>query len=351
MVTAAVRPTFHTPEERRLRTTLTILAAFALSALLTFLFIRWVNGGRIVAVENHRSMHKGSVAVGGGWPLLTAAMTAFLLIWPLDATRSILVPAAVALALVSWADDRKALSPAWRLAAHLAASAAAVMALPGDALVLQGYLPFALDRLVAAMALAWFINLYNFMDGIDGIAGAETVAIAFGYAAITYASASDSAPLYGLALALGASALGFLLWNWSPARIFLGDVGSVPIGFLTGAMMLDLAVRHSLVAALLLPLYFAADATITLLRRIVRGERPWEAHRSHYYQRAALGLGSHAAVVMRVVTCNGALMIAAVLAITAPALAATLGVAAVAALLVNLERAARRRPAAARSCP
>jgi UDP-N-acetylmuramyl pentapeptide phosphotransferase/UDP-N-acetylglucosamine-1-phosphate transferase len=100
------------------------------------------------------------------------------------------------------------------------------------------------------------------------------------------------------------AAIGFLVWNWSPARIFLGDVGSVPLGYVLGFLLLDVAVRGYWKIALILPLYFLADATITLARRLLRGERVWQAHREHFYQQAVRrGLG-HAAVVKRVIAAD-----------------------------------------------
>ena len=324
-----------------MRSLVTILIAFGLSTALTHFFIRWVGARKIVAMENHRTMHTGAIATGGGLPLLAAALLSALALWPYAVAHSILVPCLAALVVVSWADDVKALNPALRLAVHIGATIAAIAALPRDALVFQGVLPFLADRLLAGLALVWFLNLYNFMDGIDGIAAAETVAIAAGYLAVTHAAGGADEALYGLALAAAGASLGFLVWNWAPARIFMGDVGSVPLGFLMGTMMLDLAVRCSLAAALILPLYFAADATITLLARVMRAERPWEPHRSHFYQRAAVALGSHAAVVTRVSMCNAVLILAAVLALRAPLLASAIAAAAVAALLINLERAAR----------
>ena len=185
------------------------------------------------------------------------------------------------------------------------------------------------------------MNLYNFMDGIDGIAAVETVTIAAGYLAVTAGGGTPS-PFEGLALAIAGATLGFLVWNWAPARIFLGDVGSVPLGFLTGALMLDLAVRTSLAAALILPLYFAADATLTLATRLARGEKPWEPHRDHAYQRAARGLSSHAAVTTQVLIVNSLLVIVAVLALSAPVPAFLLAAVLVGALLANLERSAWR---------
>lgn len=324
-----------------MRSLLTVIASGTLSAVLTFVFLRWVERRDIVAVENHRSMHKGRVAVGGGLPLLVSALAVFAALWPAGDLSPLLAPALAALAIVSWRDDIAAVNPVLRLSVHAAAAAAAVLSLPSDVLVLQGWLPYALDRLVAGVAIVWLINLTNFMDGIDGIAGAEVAAVAAGYAAVSLAADGGTSLYYGLALAMAGAAAGFLIWNWHPARIFMGDVGSVPLGFLMGLLMIDLAVRHSLAAAVILPAYFIADATITLLRRLAARERPWEAHRTHFYQRAAAATGSHARVVERVVVCNGVLIIAAVLAVTAPVLASAIAASAVVLLLLELERLAR----------
>jgi UDP-N-acetylmuramyl pentapeptide phosphotransferase/UDP-N-acetylglucosamine-1-phosphate transferase len=318
----------------------TLLAALLLAAALTRLYMRLIKDRRFVAQESHRSMHKGEVAVGGGWPLLTAALLVSVLLWPLGAAHSVLIPALATLAVISWWDDIGTLSPGPRLAVHSAAAALCLWWLPAGVLVLQGWLPLWLDRAVAFLALVWWINLYNFMDGIDGIAGTETASIALGYVAVTLAAGAAS-PLLGLALATAGASLGFLFSNWHPARIFMGDVGAIPLGFLTGWLLFDLAVHHSLAAAVILPLYYATDATLTLVKRIAHGERPWEPHRSHAYQRAARGLGSHAAVVKRIVLCNLVLIAAAVLSLTQPLAGVAIAVAAVAALMLSLEHAAR----------
>jgi UDP-N-acetylmuramyl pentapeptide phosphotransferase/UDP-N-acetylglucosamine-1-phosphate transferase len=137
---------------------------------------------------------------------------------------------------------------------------------------------------------------------------------------------------------------GFLIWNWHRARIFLGDVGSIPIGVLCGALLVDLAVTQSLAAAVILPLYYLADATFTLAKRWLRGEKIWQAHRTHTYQRAALAAGSHSAIVLRIAACNGALIGCALLALSAPALALMLASAAVALLMWHLETIAAGQP-------
>ena len=148
------------------------------------------------------------------------------------------------------------------------------------------------------------------MDGIDGLAGSETIAVALGYLALlTYAGLED--PFWRLALVIAASAAGYLFWNWHPAKVFMGDSGSIPLGFLLGWLMLDLALAGQWAAGLILPLYFVADATFTLLARARRGEKLWQAHRQHFYQRAVLGGATPSGVVWRVGATNAVLIVLA----------------------------------------
>ena len=276
---------------------LTALTAAALSALLTWAMIPWLQARGAVATENDRTMHSGVIPKGGGLPLLISVIAVTSAFHPLTALAPPLLAALVALAALSWRDDVRPLPAAVRFPVHLGAAALLVMTLPGDATVFQGWLPFALDRMFTVIALTWMMNLYNFMDGINGIAGAETVAIATGYVVIG-ATAASSLTYLPFAAALAGASAGFLVWNArEKALVFLGDVGSVPLGFLTGALMIDLAIKGYWAAALILPSYFLADATITLLQRLMRGEKVWQAHKSHFYQRAAQGYGRHIPVV------------------------------------------------------
>jgi UDP-N-acetylmuramyl pentapeptide phosphotransferase/UDP-N-acetylglucosamine-1-phosphate transferase len=203
---------------------------------------------------------------------------------------------AVLLAAVSWLDDLRGLSPIVRLLVQAVAVAIGVFVLPWP----QD--PFRLAAI--GLVWIWWINLFNFMDGIDGLAGSEAAAIGAGLLLLASVGAGADPALRTLAAAVIGAAIGFLVWNWSPARIFLGDVGSVPLGYVLGFLLLDLAVRGYWKIALILPLYFLADATITLARRLLRGERVWQAHREHFYQQAVRrGLG-HAAVVERVIAAD-----------------------------------------------
>ncbi len=212
--------------------------------------------------------------------------------------------AAALLALVCWIDDLHGLAPATRLIAQAAAAAVGLLALPEPANPLLAWLGPAIYFVAVGFIWLWWINLFNFMDGIDGIAGSEAAAIGCGLLLLAiFGKGADFSVALLAAAVLGAS-LGFLVWNWSPARIFLGDVGSVPLGYLSGFLLIGLAGAGRWKIAVILPLYFLADATITLGRRLFRGERVWKAHRQHYYQTAIIrGLG-HAAVVRRVIAAN-----------------------------------------------
>ena len=280
---------------------------------------------------NPRSSHVVPTPRGGGIALTGTVLllaAALILAGRLPWRLLWVLAGGAGLALVSWLDDRRGLSPVPRLLAQAVAVAAGSLALPTAPVAL---LPFV------ALIWLWSINLFNFMDGIDGLAAGEAAAIGAGLwlAAVAGTGVDGAAAL--LAGALTGAAIGFLLWNWSPARLFMGDVGSVPLGYLLGFVLLGLGLRGHWRIALILPLYFLADATLTLGRRLCRGEPVWQPHRRHFYQLAVQrGLG-HAAVTGRVLAADLVLIgagIAAERGWGAPALA--LAAATVALLLFAL---------------
>jgi len=311
-------------------------AAFLLSLIGTRLLIPALHR-RVLDQPNERSSHRVPTPRGGG----IAVVGAVLLVW-LGLTAAGRLPAgllpvaaaALGIAAVSWFDDLRGLSPVARLVAQLVAVAIGMDALPSRA-VFQGWLPPVLDDAAVALVWLWFVNLFNFMDGIDGIAGSEAAAVGIGL--VLVAPAPETA---WLAAAVAGAAAGFLVWNWAPARIFLGDVGSVPLGFLLGFLLLDAAAQGAWLPALILPAYFLADATLTLLRRLARGERVWQAHRQHFYQRAVQGGLGHAAIVRRVILADLLLIGCAWMAQRGWGLAALAAAAAVViVLLADLARA------------
>jgi UDP-N-acetylmuramyl pentapeptide phosphotransferase/UDP-N-acetylglucosamine-1-phosphate transferase len=263
-------------------------AAFAVT--LACLWLLLLPFGRRLMLDrpNERSLHARPVPRSGGIAIAAGIAAGAAMGEPaaLQSVGAILVVAG-ALAALSLADDIFTLPTLLRLAAQLAAAGAVLGLMPGAAAPLH----FA----ALLLAIAWYANLYNFMDGADGLAGGMAV---FGFGA--YAGAAYLAGHGALATASGsiaAASLAFLPANFHPARLFMGDVGSVPLGFLAGAFGV-LGWREE-VWPLWFPLLvfapFACDATLTLLKRLLRGERVWQAHKDHYYQRLVrMGFGHRA---------------------------------------------------------
>lgn len=318
------------------------LACSAASYAGTWAAIRLLMKRAIFDRPNERSSHSVPTPRGGGLAV-TAVLIAGAALWP-DARAEvwIVIAGLVALALLSWLDDLKGLSAALRLLVHAAVVAAALWMLPSDTLIFQGWLAPVADRIAAALLWIWFINLYNFMDGIDGISGVETFAIGFGLFLLSLLLPALTAEgRFGL-IAAGA-ACGFLLWNWHPARIFLGDVGSVPLGFFLGWLLLETAAAGQWAAALIMPLYYLADATITLAKRAACGEKVWLAHRQHFYQKPIQRGVAHDRVSRRIAASNAILIGLALLStITLPWLCLLFAVLVVAHLLLWMNRAAGR---------
>lgn len=192
--------------------------------------------------------------------------------------------AAFCLAAVGMIDDLRPIPVIPRLALQLATVTFLFATLPPQLRVFE-MIPLALERTFLVLGMLWFINLVNFMDGLDWMTVAEMLPMTLALAAFAFFGEAPS-NIMPIALALAGALLGFAPFNRPVARLFLGDVGSLPIGLLTGWCLLELASRQHFAAALLLPLYYLADATITLFRRIAKNERFWDAHRSHFYQRA-----------------------------------------------------------------
>jgi UDP-N-acetylmuramyl pentapeptide phosphotransferase/UDP-N-acetylglucosamine-1-phosphate transferase len=327
-----------------------IVAAGACSAglivLLGPLFRRYA-----LARPNARSSHTTPTPQGGGVAVILAVIltlgAAGASIGPQWAALADALPlgaAVVLLTVMGAVDDVIPIAVLPRLAMQAVAVILVVSMMPADLRAIP-IAPIAIERTAEVFAGLWFVNLVNFMDGIDWMTVAETVpstASIFIFALI--GAAPQPAGL--VALALCGAMLGFAPFNRPVAKLFLGDVGSLPIGLLLFWLLLQLAGSGHLAAALLLPLYYVADATITLLRRIVRGERITEAHRTHFYQLAVIRGFSVMTVVQLVFAANIALAALAALSIRASSLVVDLAVlmaggALVAALLFTMWRGKR----------
>jgi UDP-N-acetylmuramyl pentapeptide phosphotransferase/UDP-N-acetylglucosamine-1-phosphate transferase len=296
---------------------LTAFVAAAAAAYGAILWLRPLLTRVALARPNARSSHGEPTPQGGGIAVVGATLAVmvigFAALGPhggaTAAHMAAVVAATLLLALSGAADDIRGLAPTPRLALHIVAVAVVVYALPHDARLVP-MLPWWLERALLLLAGIWFVNLVNFMDGIDWMTVAEVVPVATGLA---IAGALGALPPLGTltAIALAGAMIGFAPFNRPVASLFLGDVGSVPIGLVLAWLLFLLASGGHLAAAVLLPLYYLADASITLARRLARGDRIWEAHRTHFYQRATDHGMSVRAIVGHVFAVNIALVVLA----------------------------------------
>lgn len=288
------------------------VAAFVLSVFLTSRMRSLALTKGILDIPNERSSHSVPVARGGGVAIVLATTGALSLLRvvglvPLDLFLAV-VGGGSLVAFVGFMDDRRRLSARVRLAVHFAAALWGIASLGGlpplhlaEQVDWTGWIGYSLGSL----AIVWVLNLFNFMDGIDGIAASEAIFMAWGGAFLTLmVGASAAVPV--LALVFGAACCGFLIWNWPPAKIFMGDVGSGYLGYMLAVLAIAASreASVSLVAWLILGGAFFVDATLTLSRRIFRGERPAEAHRTHAYQWLSRRWASHRKVTILILVIN-----------------------------------------------
>jgi len=306
-----------------------------------------------LARPNARSSHYEPTPQGGGVAVIVATLLAAWVGISLadttgaGASRDVLALtiAALALAATGAVDDIHPLTVGLRLALQCASVGLVLACIPADARIIPE-LPWWIERAGLLLGGVWFVNLTNFMDGIDWMTVAETVPIAGALILLGLMGVVPMPPLT-VAVALFGAIIGFAPFNRPVARLFLGDVGSLPIGLLLAWLLFHVAASGHLAAAVLLPLYYLADTALTLLRRALAREPIWQAHRSHYYQCATDGGYSVPAIVLRVFVLNlalGALAMVTVLRPHGSVSAAALGVGA-ALVGILLESFARGRKA------
>jgi UDP-N-acetylmuramyl pentapeptide phosphotransferase/UDP-N-acetylglucosamine-1-phosphate transferase len=265
-----------------------VVAAAMLSAGMTWaihpLLLR-----HALARPNARSSHRVPTPQGAGIAVTAATLVVSGAVLGCAGTIDLKIPvvifaASLFIAAVGFADDLKSIPILPRLLLQAVAVGAIIFAAPSDLRIVPAC-PLWIERVMLLLAGLWFVNLVNFMDGLDWMTLAETVPIS-GAIVILGSFGELPTPPTIVAAALCGAMVGFAPFNRPVAKLFLGDVGSLPIGLLLGWCLLQLAWHQQIVAALLLPLYYLSDATVTLLRRMARREPFWTAHRSHFYQRA-----------------------------------------------------------------
>ena len=288
-----------------------LVVIFTLSWALTWSVRRYALARDIMDHPNHRSSHVVPTPRGGG----LAFVAAFLITVPFVAYLGLvtlagclaLTGAGLFLAVLGFFDDHGHIAAKWRLLGHFSACILAVYWLGGMPAITFFAWVLPANLFAASLAviyLAWLLNLYNFMDGIDGLAGVEAVSVCLGAAGVYWLSGCIG--LMVLPLLLAAAVAGFLFWNFPPARIFMGDAGSSFLGFILGVLSIQAASINGAYfwSWLILLGVFIVDATLTLLRRTLQGDKIHEAHRSHAYQQASSRFGSHLPVTLTVLMIN-----------------------------------------------
>ncbi len=281
------------------------------SAFLTGAVRRYALVHHVLDIPNARSSHAVATPRGGGVAIVIVSLATLpwlahrgLLPW--DSVWAICGAGAL-VAVVGFADDHRHVAARWRLVAHFVAALWAMHwlgGMPPLELPLLGPVTGWLGSALLAVYLVWLLNLYNFMDGIDGIASVEAISVLVG-GALLYVIAAQPA-LAAAPSMLAAATAGFLYWNLPPARIFMGDAGSGFLGIVLGALSVQAGwIEPTLFWAWQILLgVFVVDATVTLVRRLMRGERVYEAHRSHAYQHASRRFGGHLPVTLGVAFIN-----------------------------------------------
>lgn len=317
------------------------LAVLVVSALLTGAVRGYALRKQLLDIPNERSSHSVPTPRGGGVGLVAAFIlglgsAVWLGLLPAWDAAVLAVPG-LAVASIGFADDHGHIAARWRLLAHFGAASVGLALLhswPIVPITSHFHLSERWLAIPLAVGLVWLLNLYNFMDGIDGIAGTQAVTVCLGFALLSYLFATPADTV--LALLLGAASGGFLCWNLPPARIFMGDAGSGFLGIAIGFLWLKIAAHkpECFWAGFVLMGVFIIDATWTLAVRLKNKQRIYEAHRSHGYQQAAIWLGSHGKVTATVALINLAWLLPLSWCIAAGAIPAAWGVGIAAAPLV-----------------
>ena len=291
---------------------LLIVLTAVLAALLTLGLRAYALAHQVLDIPNARSSHLVPTPRGGGLAIVISFVVAILVLFgfryiSVHVTLA-LVGASGIVALIGFIDDHAHIAARWRFLAHFSAAAwvlywigTPLLDLPGGPINLG-----CIGVVLCTLYLVWMLNLYNFMDGIDGIAGIEAITVTLSGTALSMCfviplSSSGSAVVV-LALLAAAATLGFLVWNFPPAKIFMGDAGSGFLGILMGTLSLMAGLEEPVLfwSWVILLGVFVVDATVTLFRRLAKRQRLYEAHRSHAYQFAARRLGAHRPVSIAV---------------------------------------------------
>lgn len=332
-----------------------VIVCGAASAALTGMVRAYAIRHELLDTPNERSSHTLPTPHGGGIAVIAAAILGMGIGAAaniIDGHEALTLGAGIlALGIVGWIDDTRGSLPGIRLAVQITVACWTLYMLGGLPAIRLGTETYEIGRtgyILGVLGIVWSINLYNFMDGIDGFAGSQAVII-FGTVAVLSLYRGNSS-LGAVAAILAAACVGFLIWNWPPAKIFMGDVGSGAIGYLICGLAISSENNGSvpLFVFAILGAIFIADATTTLVRRVRRGSRTLEAHRDHAYQRLASVFGSHKPVTIAAAGATSVLAVMGTIATVTPRFLPMVFIAACVFVAILLYATEKRAPLAKR---
>ncbi len=302
---------------------------FIYSSLSTRVVIAILAKKRILDLPNQRSNHKKPIPVGGGVAIISAILLGttiytyqYGLCFPIY-----LIASTLACATISIIDDIKTVSVPVRLLIQMISVYLLLLSLPSyNTPLIINFVPLAIEKTMVAIALLGFFNIYNFMDGIDGLASSQTIYIATTVLVFSIIDSHINPFISYLCLSIIAACSGFLIYNWYPAKIFMGDVGSITLGLICGWLLLNLAIDGYVVAAIIIPGYYLADSLTTIIKRLIQKKKIWQAHSEHFYQLAIRNGKSHSQVTKKIIYCNLALTLLSLFSINYPIIALVLAI-------------------------
>lgn len=299
-------------------------------------FINYLINNKILDTPNERSNHQNPMPKGGGLLIIIAILIGCIISNTINIEMILLLLGSLFLSIIGFIDDRFNLSIVLRLVCQVFVTTIMIINIQNDdILIFQRYLPSYCIKFIIAIILIGFMNCFNFMDGIDGLASSEAIHISFNILILS-SSFLLTQELKKLCLIITTANLTFLKWNWHKAKIFMGDSGSIPLGFILGWMLIKLALSGAIILSIIIPLYFLSDTLITMIKRLYDGEKIWQGHSRHFYQIAVRNGANHASVVMYIMIANIFLTIAAIVSLYNSILAIILAIITILTILYYL---------------
>lgn len=291
------------------------------SILITKPLIVYLKKKQVVDTPNQRTNHKIPTPRGGGLAILICILICFTTIELQSHTNYYLIYLITAISIcaaISLLDDIFNISILVRICFQILTVYLTINSLHGYNTTILPYLSLTIEKTLIAIALLGFVNIYNFMDGIDGLAASQTIYISTIVLIFSIIDPQINPSISYICLSIVGSCLGFLIYNWHPAKIFMGDVGSVTLGLICGWLLINLAIYGYITAAIIIPGYYLADGITTILKRLIHKKKIWQAHSEHYYQLAIRKGKLHSQVTKKIIYCNLILGILSLFSINYP---------------------------------